>query len=299
MFDITIGTMIPAVSAITMIPQLNELGFESYELDFNGVKLSGFDFDSYGEKLQSVLDGRRISACGTYRNPILNADDRKELTILIKNLKKLNCSVMGTFAGGNPELSVPANIPGYVNTWKPLAELAGENGVKIGFEGCGGGWHGGSHNISYCSASWELMFSAIDTPVLGLEWEPCHALERLADPIPQLRRFAKKIVHIHGKDATVAWDVLRDYGTDSGMAYIWDRTPGFGDTNWADIFTILIQNGYTGGCDIEGYHDPVHYDDMEWTAQVTALDYLKRCRGGIDYIPGPTEYRGYQGTRKK
>lgn len=83
------------------------------------------------------------------------------------------------------------------------------------------------------------------------------------------------------------------------MPYFTSRTPGFGDTDWRDIFTILIQNGYEGFCDIEGYHDIIHYDDMEWTSQLTSLDYLKRCRGGIDYYAGPEEYRGYQGTRKK
>ena len=35
MFDIKIGTLIPAESALTMIPQLNAVGFESYELNFN------------------------------------------------------------------------------------------------------------------------------------------------------------------------------------------------------------------------------------------------------------------------
>ena len=34
MFDISIGTLIPGSSAVTMIPQLNEKGFECYQLDF-------------------------------------------------------------------------------------------------------------------------------------------------------------------------------------------------------------------------------------------------------------------------
>lgn len=108
----------------------------------------------------------------------------------------------------------------------------------------------------------------------------------------------EKVVHVHGKDATVAYDVVREYGIRGIHEFAWNRTPGFGDTNWADIVTILIQNGFEGAIDIEGYHDPVHYDDMEWTAQVTALNYLKRCRGGIQYTCGPCEYRGYQGKRK-
>ena len=52
-------------------------------------------------------------------------------------------------------------------------------------------------------------------------------------------------------------------------------------------------NGYQGFIDIEGYHDPVHYDTGEWSAQLRALNYLKDCRGGREYIDCAV-YRGYQ-----
>lgn len=296
MFDISIGTMIPYDQAAKMIPQLNPFGFESYELDMNSSDPSKVDFEALAEALNLVLDGRKISAVGFYKNPILNETDRKNIGILIDNVQKLGCSVIGVFAGGNPEKTIPDTIPEYKNVWGPLAEKAGEKGVKIGFEGCGGGWYGGSHNIAFCEDAWNLMFDALPAASLGLEWEPAHACEQLCEPIQQLRRWAKRVVHLHGKDGTVAWDVIRQYGNATRQV-TWDRTPSFGDTNWADIFTILIQAGFHGACDIEGYHDPVHYDDMEWTAQKTALDYLRRCRGGLEYIEGPNEYRGYQGTR--
>ncbi|MGN1451212.1 MAG: sugar phosphate isomerase/epimerase family protein [Eubacteriales bacterium] len=298
MFDIEIGTLIPAAQAPAMIPQLNPKGFECYELDFNGIVPENFDFQRYAEELLPVLDGRKISCIGFYKNPIISGADRKGLELLVKNAKLIGCGTIGAFAGADPAKNIPDTIPQFKAVWEPLAALAEENGVRIGFEGCGGGWRGGSGNIAYCPDAWELMFDAVRSPALGLEWEPCHAIEALADPIMQLRHWAKKVVHVHGKDGTVAWDVVREYGIRGPKAFCWNRTPGFGDTNWADVFTILIQNGFKGACDIEGYHDPVHYDDMEWTAQVTALEYLKRCRGGISFFEGPKEYRGYQGKRK-
>ncbi len=299
MFDIQIGTLIPARHAAAMIPQLNPKGFECYALDCNGGWVGRTDWSEYSESVLSVLDGRSISAMGFYRNPILSEDDRKMLEILIRHVGDLGCHVIGAFAGGNPEKTVPETIPEFKAAWEPLAYLAGEYGVRIGFEGCGDGWFGGSHNIGFCPDAWELMFEAVDSPALGLEWEPTHAIEGLSDPVRQLRHWAKKVVHVHGKDATVAWDVIREHGINGPHAYCWNRTPGFGDTNWSDLFTILLQNGFVGACDIEGYHDPVHYDDMEWTGQVAALDYLKRCRGGLEYFEGPNEYRGYQGNRKE
>lgn len=299
MFDISIGTIIPARAAHAMIPQLNAQGFESYELDFNGEEPAKKDLKAYAESLLPLLEGQQISCLGYYGNPITKPEDREHLTALIRACEYFGCNTLGVFAGADPSKTIPDTIPQFQQVWAPLAALAEECGIKIGFEGCGMGWQGGSYNIAYCPAAWELMFEAVPSAALGLEWEPCHALEHLSDPIAQLRHWAHKVVHIHGKDGTIAWDVLREHGNDSPHSYIWNRTPGFGDTNWSDIFTILLQAGFTGACDIEGYHDPVHYDDMEWTAQVQSMKYLKICRGGETYWPGPNEYRGYQGKRKK
>jgi sugar phosphate isomerase/epimerase len=103
---------------------------------------------------------------------------------------------------------------------------------------------------------------------------------QLIDPIPQLRKWVGKIFHVHGKDATIAWDVIREHGIDGSKPYAWHRTPGFGDCNWADIITILRMGGYEGHIDIEGYHDPIYKKEWEWSGQLTALEYLKKCRGG-------------------
>lgn len=299
MFDIKIGTVVRADEAAPMIKQLNPKGFESYALDFNCVAQDILPkIEEHAKWVTDALEGQTISCIGYYGNPILDREFRERLKGLIKNAHLYGCNTVGTFAGFEPDKTVPETIPGFKAAFTELCEVAEAYGVRIGIEGCGRGWDRNSGNIGYCSHSWELLFDAVDSPALGLEWEPAHAVCQLVDPIPQLRKWAKKVVHLHGKDGTVAWDVIRSQGLYGGYPYAWDRTPGFGDTNWADIFTILIMNGFEGSCDIEGFHDPVHYDDMEWTAQVTSLDYLKRCRGGVSYFRGPDEYRGFQGERK-
>ncbi|MFX8512193.1 hypothetical protein ABTM04_19950, partial [Acinetobacter baumannii] len=70
----------------------------------------------------------------------------------------------------------------------------------------------------------------------------------------------------------------------SGEWIVWHRTPGFGDTNWTDLITILRMANWKGSIDIEGWHDPVYKDDLEMTGQVHALRYLQNCRGGA-YVP--------------
>lgn len=68
--------------------------------------------------------------------------------------------------------------------------------------------------------------------------------------------------------------------------FVWHRMPGFGDTNWRDIISILRSNGYEDDICIEGYHDPVYSGELEMTGQLHALNYLKWCRGG-DFTPTP------------
>ena len=298
MFDILVGSVIPSCSAVPIARQLNPKGFECYEINFDTDDKFA-NIPEFAKELKDALEGRKVSALSCYGNTMTDPVVYQKVETLIKNAALFDCNTVCLFAGADRTKSVPDNMPLFKKTFEPLAKLAEEHNVKIGFENCGGHWFGGSYNIAFCPDAWELMFNEVPSDALGLEWEPAHQLRYLTDPIPQLRKWAKKIVHLHGKDATVAWDVIREHGIHGNVEYIWDRTPGFGDSNWSDIFTILLQAGFTGSVDIEGYHDPVHYDDMEWTAQVTALEYLKRCRGGMTYFEGPNEYRGYQGRRKK
>ena len=75
-----------------------------------------------------------------------------------------------------------------------------------------GNWATGDWNIAHNPDAWEMMFNELPDDNLGLEWEPCHQLVYLIDPIPQIRKWAPKIFHVHGKDATVRWDVIREHG---------------------------------------------------------------------------------------
>jgi sugar phosphate isomerase/epimerase len=54
------------------------------------------------------------------------------------------------------------------------------------------------------------------------------------------------------------WDVVKTRGIRGNEPYVFHPTPGFGDTNWADVITILRLSGYKGSIDIEGWHDPVY-----------------------------------------
>ncbi len=104
--------------------------------------------------------------------------------------------------------------------------------------------------------------------------------------MPQIRKWAHKFFHVHGKDATVRWEVIREHGIFGKEKFVFMRTPGFGDSNWVDIISELRLAGWSGSIDIEGWHDPVYRQALEMTGQVRALNYLKECRGG-DFVVDP------------
>ena len=155
----------------------------------------------------------------------------------------------------------------------------------------GSTWDVARENIAFNPRAWEMMFQEVPDENIGLEWEPAHQLSQLIDPIPQLRKWVGKVLHVHGKDETVDWDLIRTYGILGAANFpnrpmLYNRTPGFGDTNWTDVFSILRMNGYEGDVCIEGYHDPIYRGEWEMTGQLHALEYLKWCRGG-NFVPNP------------
>ena len=131
------------------------------------------------------------------------------------------------------------------------------------------------------------MFETLPDDNIGLEWEPCHQLFYLIDPMPQLRDWIPKIFHVHrqgclgalgrGAPSWRAWRRARS---------LFHRTPGFGDSDWTAIIGDLRLGGYKGSIDIEGWHDPVYRGALEMTGQVAGLNHLKTCRGGT-YVPNP------------
>ena len=61
-----------------------------------------------------------------------------------------------------------------------------------------GTWETGDWNIAHNPAAWEMMFNELPDANIGLEWEPCHQLFYLIDPMPQLIDWMPKIFHVHG-----------------------------------------------------------------------------------------------------
>ena len=305
--DIRIGTLVnTGMASPAYIRDILPHGFESFSLTF-WQTTQGVDFRKLAKAVDAELEGSGavVSSLAVFGNPLesgeLDKETLKGWRRAIDNAHLFGCDVVAGFTGRLRGKRIDESIKAFKKVWTPLAKRAADKGVRIAFENCdmGGTWQSGDWNIAHNPTAWEMMFDAVPYDNIGLEWEPCHQMVSLIDPMPQLREWAPRIFHVHGKDATVHWDVVRKYGVHSSVhadialpgnvqnvpPFAYHRTPGFGDSNWTDIISDLRQAGFKGAIDIEGWHDPVMSGELEMSGQVRALNYLKACRG--DFVPNP------------
>ena len=292
---IRIGTIVPANQETpAYIKQILKYGFESFSINF-WKTVGDTDLVRLANEVKETLAGSgiRISCLGIFGNPLELHEEAEAARAgwqkLIDVAPLFECDIVAGFAGRLVDKPIPESVPRFKEVCGPLAARAADTGVRLAFENCdmGGSWERGDWNMAQNPAAWELMFDAVPAENVGLEWEPAHQLDKLIDPMPQLRKWIPKIFHLHGKDATIHWDVVREYGVKGAKQYSWHRTPGFGDSNWTDIISDLRKGGFTGSIDIEGWHDPVYKGELEMMGQVHGLNYLKQCRGGA-YVPNPS-----------
>lgn len=290
---IKVGTLVDGHNATNVIPQIVNNGFETFNLTF-WQTTKRVDLKQLAAQISEQAEQHRfsISAVSVFGNPLTGTGDNEDTLAswerLIDHAHLFGTNLVTGFTGRITDEPIDASINQFKKVFGELAKRAEQKGVKLAFENCsmGGNWEKGDWNIAHNPTAWEMMFNAVPSDNIGLEWEPCHQMVSLIDPIPQLRKWVSKIFHVHGKDATIAWDIVKEYGIHGQKEFVWHRTPGFGDSNWTDIISILRQHGYNGAIDIEGWHDLVYRDELEMTGQVHALNYLKHCRGG-NFIPNP------------
>ena len=292
---IRIGTMIRANAddPASYVRQILPHGFESIEPFF--WQVMNKDLPPLAGELKEAIGDKDvvIDTLGMFGNPLqdqeLDIATLEGWKALIDNAHLFGARTIAGFTGRIRGRPLEDSLPRFTAVWSELSRRAADKGVRLAFENCAmdGNWASGDWNIAHNPDAWELIFNAVPQDNLGLEWEPCHQLVYLIDPVPQIRKWAGKIFHVHGKDATVRWDVIREHGIFGKVPFVQMRTPGFGDSDWTRIVSELRLAGFTGTIDIEGWHDPVYRDELEMTGQVLALNHLKHARGGATFIPTP------------
>ena len=209
---IRIGTMINATGghAAARIAEIAHLGFESFE-PFFWQTTNGQNLAELGKRCVDAIGDRdiTISTLGMFGNPLetqeMDLQTLQGWKDCIDNAHHFGATCVAGFTGRLRGRPLPESLPRYKEIWTDLAKRAADKGIKLAFENCAmdGNWATGDWNIAHNPDAWEMMFNETPQDNLGLEWEPCHQLVYLIDPLPQIRKWAHKFFHIHGKDASV------------------------------------------------------------------------------------------------
>jgi sugar phosphate isomerase/epimerase len=282
---IQIGTLVKGDEQPELaVRQLAAQGFECFSIMYWG-RVSGDLAATASAVYQAASEtGTSISSVSVYGNP-LGGDEAGAATLagieaLLEHASGFGCTLVSCFAGRVPGTAVPASIEAWKSVFGPLAWRAEARGLQLAFENCrmGDTWKTGKWNIAINPDAWQLMFDALPSDALGLEWEPCHQVEALADPLAQLEAWLPRIIHVHGKDARVDRALLASRGLYGQTRWHQSCLPGNGDTDWRSLFRVLGSGGYAGTVDIEGWNDADWAGERELAGQLRALGYLKECR---------------------
>lgn len=232
-------------------------GFDGTVL--NAHRGSPLDIHKLGDagiaNIQEMLARKNlgISSVADMSLNLLHPDDAERSSMiayahdLVDVSAKLGVNLVSMFGGRDPEKSVEDNIPRFKEVFTPLAEYAGERGVKIAFENCPlfEEFPYRGRNIAYSPAVWDMMFDAVPAANLGIELDTAHAVWLMQDLNRMIFDYSDRIFHIHFKDCHVDKDRLH---TESiyGRGWWSYETPGDGDVDWDQFFASLHQIGYAG-----------------------------------------------------
>lgn len=169
---------------------------------------------------------------------------------------------------GNMIRRIPVrSLDKVVDTLGPLVELADKNNVKICFENCPL-----MGNIAISPAIWELLFARLDSPCVGLAYDPSHLVWEMIDPYAPITRFGDKIFHVHAKDTRIDRNRLAETGILTDFSWWTYCIPGRGELDWNRIFQLLRQIGFDGTVSAE-HEDPLYEGSI-----AAVQDGLLRCK---------------------
>lgn len=262
-------------------------GFRSVELMVapeNGYFPGDPGWEGKADEVKAAFaaEDLRISClAGFYVNhmdPAQEATNKEKTRGNILLAERMGVGVVAGFSGRILDEPLEASLPKFKEIWGEHAKFAEDHGIKIAFENCPMGQFClpvGGNNMMCTPDMWEKAFNEVPSPALGLEWDPSHLICLFIDPAPTIKRFGKKIYHVHAKDAHIDRELMNRMGVwYPGAAE--HCMPGVGDTDWAICIKELLRQGYTSDLNIEGWHDAVYSGPREDEGLIIALRKLEQ-----------------------
>lgn len=234
--------------------------------------------------------GVTISSLGYYPNT-MDPDLEKRKTYvdhihaLIDASHLLGINMITTFLGRDPEKNVEENLELVKEVWLPILAHAEEKGVRIAIENCPmwftkDEWPGGQ-NLMTSPANWRKVFAILDSPNLGINYDPSHFVWQQIDYIKPIYEFRDKIFHVHYKDIKIFQDKLADVGVMAyPLEYMSPKLPGLGDVEWGKYVSALSDIKYDG-CSVIEVEDKAFEGSLEDAKRAVKLSakYLRNFVG--------------------
>ena len=152
-----------------------------------------------------------------------------------------------------------------VDLFGPLIDLAEKNHVKLCFENCPL-----MGNIAISPKMWRMIFERLDSPNLGLAYDPSHLVWEMIDPYSPLIEFKDRIFQVHAKDALIDRAVLAQTGILTDFSWWQYVIPGRGELDWAKLVGMLKEIGYDGTISLE--HEDAAYEGSVESVQQGLID---------------------------
>jgi len=270
-----VSAIVPELSLDQVLELAQQIGYKTVEVmcwppskadrryagitHINVLELDDSTVQHIGAKCKQT--GVSISGLGYYPNCLDHNEEQAEkscehLKRVIVAAPRLGIHQVNTFIGRDHTKSVDDNWPRMLATWKPIIDLAEQHGVRIGIENCpmiftADEWPGGK-NLASSPAIWRRLFSDIDSPNLGLNYDPSHLVFQHMDYLTPMRQFIDRIFHVHAKDVRLDQHLVNEYGIFAHPnLYHFPKLPGLGDVQWGKFFSVLSDAGYRGPVCVE------------------------------------------------
>jgi sugar phosphate isomerase/epimerase len=156
----------------------------------------------------------------------------------------------------NPALPRAENFKYLLESYSAVARSLTEFDAKLVVEG----WPGPGA-LCCTPETYRAFFRELNSPTLGVNYDPSHLLRMGIDPLRFLAEFATQVFHVHGKDTELDSDRLYEFGHEQPATFVepvpfggmsWRYTiPGHGQTRWSAVLRTLVETGYRGLVSIE------------------------------------------------
>lgn len=268
-----------------------DLGKENtFEQCVSEMALAGFKGSEIGNKypqdvdvLKHKLDVRGLQICNAWFSTLFTSEPYE---VTIKNfiahrdrLYALGAKVIGASEQGNSIQGKPLNIfgsekPVYTDEqWALIAKGYNELGALAQEKGMILTCHHHMGTGVQTAEEIDKFMSLVDPEKVFLLFDSGHLTFAGIDPLPILKKYIKRIKHVHLKDVRLS---VRDQALKEGWSFLTAvrngvfTVPGDGDVDFAPIFKVLEESGYEGWVVVEAEQDPAKANPFEYAQKARA-----------------------------